>query len=198
MNEKFFDLKKEKQDRIINAALNQFSQYGYKQASTDTIVAEACISKGLLFHYFISKEGLYDFLYGYSLKYMNMELAPESAPEGESFFDTRRRIEEGRVNVMKNFPRMPLFLIRAVLDTDKTVQSIVSEASDSYDSIMERFYVKASKDGLKLPADRLIYIIDQTLNGLMEKHLRLETFRPGVYQDEALSYLQDIELVAGN
>lgn len=197
MNEKFFDLKKEKQDRIINAALAQFSQCGYKQASTDTIVAQACISKGLLFHYFISKEGLYDFLYGYSLKYMNMELSPESAPEGEGFFDTRRRIEEGRVNVMKNFPCMPLFLINAVNDTDQVAQNVIREASDSYESIMERFYAKASKDGLKLPADRLIYIIDQTLNGLMEKHLRQETFRPAVYREEALSYLQDIELVAG-
>ncbi len=197
MNEKFFDLKKEKQDRMINAALNQFSQCGYKQASTDTIVAEAGISKGLLFHYFISKEGLYDFLYGYSLKYMNMELQPESAPEGEGFFDPRRRIEEGRVSVMKNFPRMPLFLIRAVRDTDPVAQNVIREASDSYDSIMGRFYAKASKDGLELPTDRRSHLTAQTLNGLMEKHLRQETFNPGAYRDEALSYLQDIALVAG-
>ena len=52
MNEKFFELKKEKQDRMINAALKVFSQYGYNHASTDEIVKEAQIIKGLLFHYF--------------------------------------------------------------------------------------------------------------------------------------------------
>ena len=59
MNEKFFDLKKEKQDRMINAALKLFAENGYRRASTDDKVKEAGISKGLLFHYFISKIGLY-------------------------------------------------------------------------------------------------------------------------------------------
>ena len=51
MNDKFFDLKKEKQDRMINAALKVFALRGYRHASTDDIVKEAGISKGLLFHY---------------------------------------------------------------------------------------------------------------------------------------------------
>ena len=41
MNEKFFDLKKEKQDRMINAALKVFALNGYRHASTDDIVREA-------------------------------------------------------------------------------------------------------------------------------------------------------------
>jgi len=44
MNEKFFDLKKEKQDRMINAALKVFAMNGYEHASTDEIVKEAGIS----------------------------------------------------------------------------------------------------------------------------------------------------------
>ena len=50
VNSKFFDLKKEKQDRMINAALQVFAAQGYLHASTDQIVKEAGISKGLLFH----------------------------------------------------------------------------------------------------------------------------------------------------
>ena len=46
MNEKFFDLKKEKRDRIINAGLKIFALNGYRHASTDEIVAEARISEG--------------------------------------------------------------------------------------------------------------------------------------------------------
>ena len=52
MNSKFFDIKKEKQDRIINAALKIFAMQGYRHGSTDDIVKEAAISKGLLFHYY--------------------------------------------------------------------------------------------------------------------------------------------------
>ena len=68
MNEKFFDLKKEKQDRMINAALKVFALNGYRHASTDDIVREAAISKGLLFHYFENKLGVYAFVYDYSVR----------------------------------------------------------------------------------------------------------------------------------
>ena len=74
MNEKFFDLKKEKQDRMINASLKVFAMNGYAHASTDDIVREAGISKGLLFHYFVSKLGLYSFIYDYSIRYVILEL----------------------------------------------------------------------------------------------------------------------------
>jgi AcrR family transcriptional regulator len=62
MIEKFFNLDQEKQDRIINAAIKEFAQKGYDNASTNEIVKEAGISKGLLFHYFKNKKQLYLFL----------------------------------------------------------------------------------------------------------------------------------------
>lgn len=52
---KFLNLNPEKQDRILNAALKEFAQKGYQNASTNEIVKEAGISKGLLFHYFNNK-----------------------------------------------------------------------------------------------------------------------------------------------
>ena len=75
MNHKFFDVSKEKQDRIINAALLVFAQNGYRHAGTDEVVRRACISKGLLFHYFESKLGLYVFLYDYAVRFMLLELS---------------------------------------------------------------------------------------------------------------------------
>ena len=74
MNSKFFDLNKKKQDRMINAALKVFALNGYRHASTDEIVKEAMISKGLLFHYFTNKIGLYLFIYDYSVRFMSLEL----------------------------------------------------------------------------------------------------------------------------
>ena len=91
MNSKFFDIKKEKQDRIINAALKVFAMQGYRHGSTDDIVREAAISKGLLFHYFGSKVGLYGFVYDYSVRFMNLELrSTVSARETDLFAPCRR------------------------------------------------------------------------------------------------------------
>lgn len=51
-----------RRSRILEAALTEFAARGYKKASTNTIVREAKVSKGLLFHYFISKKDLYIYL----------------------------------------------------------------------------------------------------------------------------------------
>ena len=64
--EKFLSLPEEKRERVIKAAMKEFRQ-GYKKASTDNIVREAGISKGLLFHYFGTKERLYNFLIDYAI-----------------------------------------------------------------------------------------------------------------------------------
>ena len=49
MNEKFFDLAREKQDRMINGAIEVFAKNGYKHASTDDMVKTVGVSKGLWF-----------------------------------------------------------------------------------------------------------------------------------------------------
>jgi len=70
--QKFMALDIKKRDRILNAAMSEF-RYGYKKASTDVIVRKAGISKGLLFHYFGTKENLYRFLVGYAMDIMQAD-----------------------------------------------------------------------------------------------------------------------------
>ena len=93
MNEKFFDLKKEKQDRMINGAMKVFALNGFQRASTDEMVKEAGISKGLWFHYFDNKIGLYTFVVDYAIKYMNMELSASLNADPSDFFATTYGIE---------------------------------------------------------------------------------------------------------
>lgn len=68
INEKFFELSEQKQQLIINAALEVFALNDYRHAITDDIAAKAGISKGLLFYYFRNKQALYLYLYQYCEK----------------------------------------------------------------------------------------------------------------------------------
>ena len=49
MNEKFFALPKEKQNRIINAGFRVFSRNSYRKSPVQEIAEESGISKSLLF-----------------------------------------------------------------------------------------------------------------------------------------------------
>lgn len=48
-----------KKQKILNASLEEFSEYGYEKANTDRISSKAGVSKGLIFHHFGSKENLF-------------------------------------------------------------------------------------------------------------------------------------------
>ncbi|MBZ5200692.1 TetR/AcrR family transcriptional regulator [Planomicrobium chinense] len=65
--EKFINLNDIKKQKILDAALQEFAEYGYQQASTNRMVKKAGIGKGMLFYYFKSKKELYEYLIEYSL-----------------------------------------------------------------------------------------------------------------------------------
>lgn len=67
MTEPFNNLEESKQQRILNAALKEFAENGYEQASTNQIVKNAGIGKGMLFYYFKNKKELYQYLIEYSM-----------------------------------------------------------------------------------------------------------------------------------
>jgi len=71
---KVMALEPERRERLLKAAMHAFRE-GFKNASTDQIVKNAGISKGLLFHYFGTKEGLYGFLLWYAFDVMVREYA---------------------------------------------------------------------------------------------------------------------------
>jgi AcrR family transcriptional regulator len=48
-----------KRDEILKACLAEFAEYGYEKANTNRICEQAGVSKGLIFHYFGSKQKLY-------------------------------------------------------------------------------------------------------------------------------------------
>lgn len=59
----FFNLTKDKQDRIIDAALTEFASHSFKKATIDNIVSQAQIPKGSFYQYFSDKKDIYKYLF---------------------------------------------------------------------------------------------------------------------------------------
>ena len=55
----YFNLSKEKRERIFNAAINEFARGSIQTASISNIVAEAGIPRGSIYQYFRNKEDIY-------------------------------------------------------------------------------------------------------------------------------------------
>lgn len=150
MNDKFFDLPRVKQDRMINGALEVFAKNGYKHASTDDMVKAVGVSKGLWFHYFGSKPGIYTFVYGYSVKYMLLELSTIVDENERDFLELTRQIELAKSRVGRNYPYMVLFLNEAVKETDENIIFTVEEEKkvleDKLADILKNSEIKGIED----------------------------------------------------
>ncbi len=92
--EQFEQIRQERMSTILRSALNLFVMKGYNAFSLDEVTKDAKCSHGLLYHYFRSKEELYEAV-------LNQIVYPS----------TRRIIE----NV--NFDQKAIFVIHDLLDT---------------------------------------------------------------------------------
>ncbi len=194
MNERFFDLKKEKQDRMINSALRIFSQYGYRHASTDDIIKGAGISKGLLFHYFESKIGLYAFLYDYATRFVTLELTANVEKNENGYFELYKQILNARADSMAQYPYIFLFLNKADEESDADALMEISERREKYNRIMESLRERADISVFAPFADyaKVGDILDFTINGLIERNVKSENFRSDLFLEEAVTYVDMI------
>jgi AcrR family transcriptional regulator len=194
MNERFFELKKEKQDRMINAALKVFSWYGYRHASTDEIIRDAQISKGLLFHYFESKIGLYDFLYDYVTRFVALELTQNVEPSENGFFELYKQILNAKTDSMYRYPYVFMFLEKADEETDPEALSVIEERREKYHRIMDALKERADITvfGGDVDYQKVWNLMDYTVDGLMRKAIKSENFRADFLLEEASEYVDMI------
>ena len=191
MNSKFFDLKKEKQDRMINASLKIFALQGYRHASTDDIVREAAISKGLLFHYFGSKLGVYTIIYDYSVRYISLELKSNVDPKEKDMFLLLKQTEAARMHAMRGYPYMQQFLNRSMSEdvseallAIEAKRNVLVETYDAIDRQMDFSTLPVGTDGEKLRK-----MMDLTIKGLMTERFQDASFQPEMLYEEICGYL---------
>lgn len=200
MNEKFFDIKKDKQNRIINAGLKVFAEHGYRHASTDEIVKEADISKGLLFHYFGSKIGTYTFLHEYSVRYMILEYNSYVSGKETDPFVIIAQIEQAKLEAMKSHPYMITFL-------ESCEREVVSEpllaTEESKNMLREVTYNLTENMNFSMirkdcDVPKLLEIISYTIDGLRKKSFSEGSFQADMLYADIVTYLEMIRLLSCN
>ena len=137
MNEKFFSLPEEKQQAILNAGFRVFSQNAYGNSPMREIAEEAGISKSLLFHYFRNKKELYLFLWD-SCARTTIEYLTRYGCYGDSdLFTAMERGMRAKMEIIRRYPDMASFTIRAFYEKDEEVSAAVQESYHRYFNLKE-------------------------------------------------------------
>lgn len=151
INEKFYELEKEKQDKIINAAIEVFAKNDYRNAVTEEIVYKAGISKGLLFYYFKNKKTLYLFLIDNIIKIIEKRIKKDKITQIKDFFELMNYAAKIKLDLVKENPYIFDFCIRSYYCSDKNIISeikklIVEQFNESYDKYFYNIDVSKFKD----------------------------------------------------
>lgn len=132
MNERFFSLPEEKRQAILNAGFRVFAHNSYKQSSMQEIADGAGISKALLFHYFHNKKELYLFLIDKGAQITVEYLTKNGCYEQEDLFGAMYKGIRAKVEVMRLWPDMSTFVVRAYYERDEAVRGEVQKLIAQY------------------------------------------------------------------
>lgn len=198
MFSKFLSIDIEKQNRILNAAMKEFAKNGYEKASTNEIVKESEISKGLLFHYFKNKKQLFLYLYNYCID-LNMNEFYKKIDLSESDFFTRlRQTQLIKMELLKKYPEIFRFIEAAYLEDSSEIKQELEVKNkelmkSSVDVLFKDIDTSKFKDGIDIK--KVINIVIWTLQGFADEVMtreKLSTSNQTNYDDaflEADEYL---------
>lgn len=128
MNDTFFKLSINKQQRIINAAYKVFSQNSYKKASMSEIAQEGDISKALLFYYFKNKKELYMHLWSYAVEMTRKATSEYHVLDTNDFFEMMYRTLSAKCSLMQKYPYIYAFSLQAYYEPLPEIAVCVQES----------------------------------------------------------------------
>jgi AcrR family transcriptional regulator len=112
----FLNLPPEKRQTIISAAVDEFSQYGLENASTNRIVENSGISKGSFYQYFEDKQDVFRYLLTV-LEQEKMNHFKDKHPPGSNLdtFNYFRWMVKAGMEFNSAYPRMAQAVSRVLL-----------------------------------------------------------------------------------
>jgi TetR/AcrR family transcriptional regulator len=182
MFSKFMSLDPEKQDRIINAAIKEFAQKGYESASTNEIVKEAGISKGLLFHYFQSKKQLFFFLFDYCYNLVADEFYKKVDLTERDFFKRIRQSVHIKMDLQTKYPEILTFIQEAFMQDSPEIKDEFDKKKQELNAVnIGIIYdgIDLSKFREDVDVQKILKVITWTFEKMSDEELLKAKMVPG-------------------
>lgn len=191
----FTQLPTEKQNRILNAAYDEFISSGFLSASTNRIIKNAEISKGSLFNYFGSKEALYLFMIKRSNTRLFKQLEPILQDLSPDLIERLRAFATSYLDLYINEPREFKFLMTLTEAGNRSiVEKLMKETRDENQEKMLLIFSGIDTERLNLDLPEVIKVITWVMTGLKEQILGQSELidDPERFKEQ---FLQEMELL---
>ncbi|MBW7883924.1 MAG: TetR/AcrR family transcriptional regulator [Caldilineaceae bacterium] len=165
-NHKIMSMEEEKRNRLIQVAMQEFTK-GYSLANTDEITRNAGISKGLLFHYFGSKKGLFLFLTRYAIQTVRREYLKVTF-DSQDFLTNIWKVSLVARQLSFQYPVLYRFLGKAAFSfTEVFPEGVPGDLSGGFEEMMRQIYQNADRSLFRsdIDVDKACNIVIWTVKG---------------------------------
>jgi TetR/AcrR family transcriptional regulator len=169
----FRHLPPDKQERVMDAALAEFADQGYQQASLNRMVAQAGIAKGSLYQYFPNKEGIFSHIFQYALKVVGRTLITvKDETLEENFFVRLEKSLLAGVRFLREHPRIFSLYLKIQLDKhvpfrEEFLAAVRRHATEYFASLVRR---AQSRGELRpgVPRDATLFLLDAVFDRFLQ------------------------------
>lgn len=193
MNDIIQNIDPDKRDRIINAAIEEFASVPYEKASTNNIVKNAGISKGLLFHYFSSKKELFEALIRFVMHTLRNAIVEKINWEERDLFERLKQATIVKLEVSRVYPHTFEFMKNIVAYKKAGNFESLFEMYKGYGLDLEQMYKDFYTRNVDYSKFRDPSTITETINIVrwsLEKYTEEQLLTLG--EDNRLDYTQAV------
>jgi len=170
MKDVLVGIEESKKNRIINAAIIEFSKNGFEKTSTNMIVKRAKVSKGLMYHYFASKQELYDYLIYYVFKLVIGEINEKLNFLEPDLFTRLKDISIIKIDIGYRYPN--IYDLVPHFYRDKSIEEINQLVEEFSPNLSKKFYTENIDYSLfkdDIDVERALKIIQWTTEKISEE-----------------------------
>lgn len=118
-SETFRNLESDKQQRILDTAIDEFASHGFRQASLNRLVQRVGIAKGSIFQYFGTKERLFGVIFDHAVNLVRLTLRQvKQETAGQDFFQRIRESLLAGIRFIERHPRIYRIYLKMIFQED--------------------------------------------------------------------------------
>lgn len=150
----------EKQLTILEHAMAEFAKYGYDNASTNRISKTANLSKGLIFHYYGSKEILFRSAIEEAVDRINQTIREQFSYESNDLFERLTELMTYKTLLLTNPDPAITFITTLALDENHELRDQVRHIQEEYNnSLFQQLF-----EGLDMSKYRTDFSLQEMMN----------------------------------
>lgn len=171
----FNKLENSKQTRILQTAIDEFADHGFKEASVNRMVQRLGIAKGSIFQYFGNKQGLFQYIFDHAVNLVRHSLRKvKHDTQNSDFFERVGQSLLAGIGFIEAHPRVYRIYLKMIFQEDfplrtQFLQQVHLFSAEYLRPLVEKG-IERGELRPDLDVDMTVFFLDALMDRFLQAH----------------------------